>query len=308
MSKLVLFLADGSTLDVPLDRERITIGRRADNDVCLPNLAVSGEHAVVVTILADSFLEDLNSTNGTLVNGDAIAKHFLRDRDEIDIGRHKLVYCIDDEARLESKKLEGMARVYERDSGGRVETAKPFVRRREDGAKAGKADVDKGAEAAAGARAAAGAKASAAGPEAPAGRKGLAGPGARSARAGAPEPRTRARRTQQAEPLLDLPPPEPEASTPAAPEPPPVDGPGVKLLTGPRSGTKIAFRKAETTLGRPGVQVAAIVRTDSSFRIKPLEGISPPSVNGKPIAADGSDLTPGDVIEIAGNRVEFVTR
>ncbi|TMH97572.1 MAG: FHA domain-containing protein, partial [Betaproteobacteria bacterium] len=75
MSKLVLFLPDGTTLDVPLARERTTIGRRADNDICLPNLAVSGEHAVVVTILADSFLEDLNSTNGTLVNGSPIAKH-----------------------------------------------------------------------------------------------------------------------------------------------------------------------------------------------------------------------------------------
>ncbi len=76
MSKLVLFLADGTTLDVPLRRERMTIGRRADNDICLPNLAVSGEHAAVVTILADSFLEDLGSTNGTLVNGEPIAKHF----------------------------------------------------------------------------------------------------------------------------------------------------------------------------------------------------------------------------------------
>ncbi|TMH38073.1 MAG: FHA domain-containing protein, partial [Betaproteobacteria bacterium] len=69
MSKLVLFLTDGSTLDVPLTHERVTIGRRPDNDVFLPNLAVSGEHAAVVTILADSFLEDLGSTNGTLVNG-----------------------------------------------------------------------------------------------------------------------------------------------------------------------------------------------------------------------------------------------
>ena len=67
MSKLVLFLADGSVLDVPLKRDRMTIGRRADNDVCLPNLAVSGEHAAVVTILADSFLEDLVSTNGTSI-------------------------------------------------------------------------------------------------------------------------------------------------------------------------------------------------------------------------------------------------
>ena len=93
MGKLVLRLPDGGTREYALERERTTIGRRADNDVCLPFPAVSGEHAAVVTILDDSFLEDLNSTNGTLVNGKAITKHFLRDRDEIDIGRQKLVYC-----------------------------------------------------------------------------------------------------------------------------------------------------------------------------------------------------------------------
>ena len=70
----------------------MTIGRRADNDICLPFPAVTGEHAAVVTILDDSFLEDLGSPNGTLVNGKAITKHFLRDHDEIDIGRHTLVY------------------------------------------------------------------------------------------------------------------------------------------------------------------------------------------------------------------------
>ena len=111
MSKLVLLLLDGTTLEVPLAMERTTIGRRADNDICLPNLAVSGEHAVVVTILADSFLEDLGSTNGTLVNGNAIAKYFLRDRDQIDIGRHRLVYCVDDDAVIGSEVVAGMARI-----------------------------------------------------------------------------------------------------------------------------------------------------------------------------------------------------
>src|SRR6185295_18375370 len=101
MAKLVLLVPNGTTLDVPLDRERMTIGRRADNEICLPNLAVSGEHAVVVTILTDSFLEDLGSTNGTLVNGRPIAKHFLRDRDQIDIGRQLLVYLADVEAHAE---------------------------------------------------------------------------------------------------------------------------------------------------------------------------------------------------------------
>src|SRR6202521_1670651 len=101
MSKLVLHLEDGTTLDIPLDHERITIGRRGDNDVCLPNLAVSGEHASVVTILADSFLEDLGSTNGTLVNGRPIVKHFLRDYDQIDIGRQRLVFVSDDNAHVD---------------------------------------------------------------------------------------------------------------------------------------------------------------------------------------------------------------
>jgi hypothetical protein len=92
VGKLVLKLPDGRTRDIPLDRERITIGRRPDNDVCLPYPAVSGEHAAVLTILDDSFLEDLGSTNGTLVNGKRIAKHFLRDGDEIDVGQQVLVY------------------------------------------------------------------------------------------------------------------------------------------------------------------------------------------------------------------------
>ena len=128
MSKLVLQLADGTALDIPLDKERITIGRRADNDVCLPNLAVSGEHAAVVTILDDSFLEDLGSTNGTLVNGNAIVKHFLRDRDEIDVGQHKFVYYDndnDDEAASSQYVARGM-RPVAGDLGDQVQAAKPM--------------------------------------------------------------------------------------------------------------------------------------------------------------------------------------
>ena len=101
MGKLVLFLKDATPVEIPLVKERVTIGRRPDNDVCLPYPAVSGEHAAVVTILADSFLEDLGSTNGTLVNGRPVAKHFLRDRDQVDIGRQLIVYLADDGARAE---------------------------------------------------------------------------------------------------------------------------------------------------------------------------------------------------------------
>ena len=124
MGKLVLYLADGTTLDVRLARERITIGRRADNDVCLPYPAVSGEHAAVVTILSDSFLEDLGSTNGTLVNGKPIAKHFLRDRDQIDIGRQKLVYVADESVQLDPAP-PSLGRLEARLYGERVEAARP---------------------------------------------------------------------------------------------------------------------------------------------------------------------------------------
>src|SRR5437667_9339963 len=91
-------MPDGSTREIFLTRERIRIGRRPDNDVSLPFPAVSGEHAAIVTILSDSFLEDLGSTNGTFVNGKSVTKHFLRDRDRIDVGRENLIYYADDAA------------------------------------------------------------------------------------------------------------------------------------------------------------------------------------------------------------------
>jgi len=265
VSKLVLFVPDGTTVDIPLDHERVTIGRRAGNDVALPNLAVSGEHAVVVTILADSFLEDLNSTNGTLVNGDPVAKHFLRDRDEIDIGRHKLVYCLDDDAVPAPRRAEGRQRLMERDSGGRVEAAKPLAGKRVETpptAPAAAAHQDPGPKAA---------------------------------------PRAVEALIEPPEPL----PEEPDA--PAAVEAPArIDGPAVSIVSGARAGMAIALTKPETTLGRPGVQVAAILKVGPGFRLRPVEGISPPVLNGEPVAADGRDLKPGDLIEIAGTRVEFV--
>jgi pSer/pThr/pTyr-binding forkhead associated (FHA) protein len=84
---------DGLVLkEIGLDKERMTIGRRPSNDIQIDNLAISGEHAVVVTILNDSFLEDLNSTNGTLVNGQPIKKHFLKNGDVVELGKYKLKY------------------------------------------------------------------------------------------------------------------------------------------------------------------------------------------------------------------------
>ena len=92
MAKLILSM-DGLVLkEITLAKERTTIGRKPHNDIQIDNLAVSGEHAVIVTILNDSFLEDLGSTNGTLVNGQPIKKHFLQPNDVIELGKYKLKY------------------------------------------------------------------------------------------------------------------------------------------------------------------------------------------------------------------------
>jgi len=274
MGKIVLYLADGTTLDIRLARERITIGRRADNDVCLPYPAVSGEHAAIVTILSDSFLEDLASTNGTLVNGKPIAKHFLRDRDQIDIGRQKLVYVSDESVQLEpGPQLLGRheARVF----GERVEAAKPAP--------------------------------SIVVPEAGAFEESRA-----MKSAGRGSSRSDIERFVAAE--LGMP---RESDVvhlaPAVLAPAPVVAaelarrvPALRVLTGPNSGRELVLDKDETAVGRVGVQVAAVRRTDGAFRLVPLEGASAPSVNGAPVPADGQPLKPGDFFEIAGVRLEMI--
>ncbi len=91
-AKLILSM-DGLVLkEIPLTKERTTIGRKPHNDIQIDNLAISGEHSVIVTILNDSFLEDLNSTNGTYVNGQPIKKHFLQNNDVVELGKYKLKY------------------------------------------------------------------------------------------------------------------------------------------------------------------------------------------------------------------------
>jgi len=98
MAKVILSLEGSVIREVELDKERITIGRRPQNDIQIENLAVSSEHARIITILNDSFLEDLGSTNGTLVNGTPIKKHILQNNDVIEVGKYQLKYLADSEA------------------------------------------------------------------------------------------------------------------------------------------------------------------------------------------------------------------
>jgi len=95
MAKLVLSM-DGLVLkEFHLNKPRITIGRRSTNDIQINNLAISGEQAAITTILNDSFLEDLQSTNGTQVNGRTIKKCVLHHNDEITFGKYKIKYLVE---------------------------------------------------------------------------------------------------------------------------------------------------------------------------------------------------------------------
>lgn len=92
MPKLILSM-DGLVLkEIVLSKERITIGRKPHNDVQIDNLAISGEHASITTILNDAFLEDRNSTNGTYVNGQSVKKHALKNNDVIELGKYRLKF------------------------------------------------------------------------------------------------------------------------------------------------------------------------------------------------------------------------
>ena len=108
MAKLI-FSMDGVVIrEFALQKERTTLGRKASNDIQVDNLAVSGEHAVIFTMLNDSFVEDLNSTNGTFVNGKPVRRHLLQSGDVIELGKHKLKYIND------GKGIEGLPVDYQR--------------------------------------------------------------------------------------------------------------------------------------------------------------------------------------------------
>lgn len=236
MGKLILSL-DGAVLaEYSMDKERYTIGRLPDNDIHIDNMAVSGHHALIINILNDSFLEDLNSTNGTYVNGKLVKKHALQDGDVITIGKHSMRYV-----------NEAASAVGGGDDDG-DEFEKTMIIR--PGSKApGAPSLDSVNKAVAGAGGA---------PVNPDAQKGL-----------------------------------PKAK--------------LQVLSGAFAGKELELNKALTTLGRPGVQVAAITRRADGFFVVPVEGDAgkPPAVNDKPVGKEGQKLNHNDVIELAGVKMGF---
>jgi len=254
MARLILSL-DGQTLaEYNMTKERYTVGRLADNDIRIDNVAVSGHHSLIINILNDSFLEDLNSTNGTYVNGKLIKKHALQHDDVITVGHHQLRFVEDQIDETPEDEFE------------KTMVIEPSAR------------IEKQVAAAAAAAAAEAAPAPVA----------------------AAEPRPVAAASKQPSPT----------STQNLDEKQAVTLPLAKLqvLSGMFAGRELELTKALTTLGRPGIQVAAITRRAEGYYIVHVESGEPddyPLVNGTSIGPQARTLQDNDVIQLAGVKMGF---
>ena len=227
MGKLVVSLDGVVIKEVQITKDKTTLGRRPYNDIVIDNLAVSGEHAVLQMVGADVFIEDLNSTNGTYINGKAIKKQLLSHNDTVEIGKYKIKYLVD-----ESNDYE-----------------KTMIMR----------------------------------PGAPLPGSAVASPlqagGVHSGFGGLGTP----------------------AVTPVAPA-------SIKVLNGAAAGREVVLTKVVTTVGKPGVQVASITKRPNGYAFSHVEGATKPSINGVPIVGDSVPLRNGDVIELAGTQMQFISR
>nr|MCU0977505.1 FHA domain-containing protein [Steroidobacteraceae bacterium] len=225
-----------------MTKERYTIGRLPDNDVRIDNPAVSGHHALIINILNDSFLEDLNSTNGTYANGKLIKKHALKHGDVITVGHHHLRFVDSQVEEPEADEFEktmviGPGQVNEERLRAAIE-ARP------------------------------------------------AAPSGNGSAARAPSAAAAAARAGQA----------------------PLRPARLQVLSGQFAGRELELAKTLTTLGRPGVQVAAIARRAEGYSIVHVESARAgdyPLVNGEPIGPQARKLQDNDVITLAGVKMGF---
>jgi pSer/pThr/pTyr-binding forkhead associated (FHA) protein len=232
MPKMIVSIDGVVIKEVQLTKDRTTLGRRPYNDIVIDNLAVSGEHAILQMTGNDVSIEDLNSTNGTYINGKAVKKQLLQNNDTVEIGKYKIKYV--NEA-----------------AGASFEKTMVI--------KAG----------------------SVVGAPAP---------------APAPAP-------------MAAPAYAPAAAAPAKPTPAPEIGEVkglIKVLSGAAAGREVPLVKVVTTIGKPGVAVAAITKRPHGFVVAHVDGGNKPTVNGAPIGSEPVTLKSGDLLELAGTQMQFV--
>ena len=269
MARLILSLDSQVLAEYNMSKERYTIGRLPDNDVRIDNPAVSGHHSLIINILNDSFLEDLNSTNGTYVNGKLIKKHALQHGDVITIGHHQLRFSDQQVNESEQDEFEKtMVIPSSQQSQEQLERAEIAADKAVSQATEDRDDLK------------------------------VAMPGAEPA---------------PSEPAPPPPSPEPSHTSTSAgidPSNAPNALPTGKLqvLSGAFAGRELELTKALTTLGRPGVQVAAITRRAEGFFVVHVESGKEgdfPLVNGQPIGAQARKLADNDVLQLAGVKMGF---
>ena len=290
MAKLILSM-DGLVLkEIPLVKERTSIGRKPHNDIQIDNLAVSGEHAVIVTILNDSFLEDLGSTNGTLVNGNAVKKHFLQNNDIVELGKYKLKYLAEPGQQPAATAADFEKTMVLRPSA--MKAAQDQVR-----AMSGGAHAQPQPQAAEAARASAAQQVAASAVSAGTASTADKSNQLHAAPAAAPSVPPTASAAQPAA----------APAAPAAPRSGQILG-AIQILSGGNAGKELELAKPLTTLGKPGVQVAVLTRRPQGYFLTHVEGAKQPTVNGQSIGAAPHMLKDHDVIEIAGVKMEYFVK
>ena len=238
MARLVLSLDGQALAEYNMSKERYTIGRLPDNDIRIDNPAVSGHHALIINILNDSFLEDLNSTNGTYVNGKMVKKHAMQHGDVITVGHHSLRF-MDSEADEPADEFEKTMVISSREAAN------------------------------------------------------LKVPGMT---------------VREAAPAAAQPAPAPAAANPLPFSAGVLPKAKLQVLSGQFAGRELELVKTLTTLGRPGVQVAAITRRADGFYIVHVESGREgdfPLVNGVAIGPQARKLQDNDVVQLAGVKMGF---
>jgi len=277
MARLILSLDSQILAEYNMSKERYTIGRLPDNDVRIDNPAVSGHHSLIINILNDSFLEDLNSTNGTYVNGKLIKKHALQHGDVITIGHHQLRFSDQHAGEEEQDEFE-----------------KTMV------IPASKQDAGKLAKAEEAADAAASADA----------QEEVRSDDSMGMKVDMPE--AASARAHDSDSVEETPAVHSSTATGIDASNAPNALPIAKLqvLSGAFAGRELELTKALTTLGRPGVQVAAITRRAEGYYVVHVESGEEddyPLVNGQPIGAQARKLADNDVLQLAGVKMGFFT-
>lgn len=101
MPKLIMTL-DGAILrEYLIDKDSISIGRKHGNDIQLNDLTVSGRHSMITVMGDNTYVDDLGSTNGTLLNGARVAKSVIKHGDLIQVGNYQFTYFEDEKEEYE---------------------------------------------------------------------------------------------------------------------------------------------------------------------------------------------------------------